>query len=112
MIEDVECPYCEKWNEIDHDDGYGYQEDEVFQQECRHCEKTFGYNTATIYHYTAIKMPCANGGKHELVDVVRYPKEFGVGKKRCVNCDEEIMVDKEASKKAIQEYNLQHGCLF
>jgi len=28
MEADAECPYCEKWNEISHDDGYGYAEGE------------------------------------------------------------------------------------
>jgi len=112
MIEDVECPYCEKWQEIDHDDGYGFQEDEVYQQCCVNCDKTFGYTTVIIYHYEACKMPCANGKEHELEDVKRYPEAFGVGKKRCVNCDEEILVDKEASRKAIEEYNKQKGLVF
>lgn len=26
MSKDVECPYCEEWNEICHDDGFGYEE--------------------------------------------------------------------------------------
>ena len=34
MREDVKCPYCGKWLEIDHDDDdeYGYDEDEVHEQ--------------------------------------------------------------------------------
>jgi glutaredoxin len=34
MYYDIECPYCEKQQEIDHDDGYGYDEDQAHKQTC------------------------------------------------------------------------------
>jgi len=34
MIETVNCPYCGAEQEICHDDGYGYEEDVLHQQEC------------------------------------------------------------------------------
>ena len=41
----IECPYCEKEIEIDHEDGYDYEENEKYQQECPECGKTFIYDT-------------------------------------------------------------------
>ena len=38
---DVYCPYCGAEQEINHDDGYGYEEDRRYQQQCGECEKTF-----------------------------------------------------------------------
>ena len=61
---DIECPYCGEWQEIDHDDGYGYTEDEYYQQECADCDKEFAYTTYIIFGYTANKADCLNGSKH------------------------------------------------
>lgn len=48
---DGECPYCGEEIEINHDDGYGYEEGVSFQQECEHCGKTFVYSTSVLYNY-------------------------------------------------------------
>ena len=40
-MKDVECPYCGTGQEINHDDGYGYEEDDPHEQSCPHCDKTF-----------------------------------------------------------------------
>jgi len=74
MSEDVKCPYCGSEQEINHDDGYGYEEDEVHQQECGECGKTFGYETTILYYYDAQKLPCANGEPHEWEPTITYPK--------------------------------------
>lgn len=76
MMEDVECPYCGEWQEINHDDGYGYEEDENFKQECDNCGKTFAYTTSISYYYEATKSDCLNGGKHNLHPVEHYPTVF------------------------------------
>ena len=41
MSKDVECPYCGAELEINHDDGYGYEEDGIYEQECRESEKAY-----------------------------------------------------------------------
>ena len=51
MSRDTECPYCGEDVEINHDDGYGYSEDETHQQECGACGKTFTYTTMIHFSY-------------------------------------------------------------
>jgi len=88
MSDDVECPYCEEWQEICHDDGYGYEEDEVFQQECSDCGKVFTFTTAISFDYWAYKAPCKNGGDHKWVKIRGSPSKFFENKYRCDYCDE------------------------
>lgn len=47
----VKCPYCNKSQKINHDDGYGYEEDRIHQQECDSCDKTFIYTTSIVFYY-------------------------------------------------------------
>jgi hypothetical protein len=101
---DVKGPYCDHKQEINHDDGYGYSEDEIYEQECSNCGKTFIYTTSISFYYEVSKAPCKNGKPHKLKDKKCFPEEFAVGKKICEYCGEEIVVDKEASEKAINEY--------
>jgi transcription elongation factor Elf1 len=104
MLQDVECPYCEAWQEINHDDGYGYCEGELYEQECPECGKVFGYETIIDYSYSVIKLPCSNGEDHCLEDYKVIPHEFGVGKKRCKWCGEIITVDINAHNEAVGNY--------
>jgi len=55
MRDDVVCPYCGSGVEINHDDGYGYEEDKTFEQECGSCGKTFVYTTTIVFYYHAKK---------------------------------------------------------
>ena len=52
---DVYCPYCDKPQEINHDDGYGYGDDR-YEQECVECEKTFTFTTHITFTYDAEKL--------------------------------------------------------
>lgn len=104
MSDDVECPYCGKWVEICHDDGYGYDENETFIQECSHCDKTFTYTTAISFHYDAQKAPCQNGESHNLKPMKGIPQELFVGKMRCEYCQKIILIDEDAHRKSIKEY--------
>ena len=88
MMEDVECPYCEKWNEINHDDGYGYEEGEIYEQTCDHCGKIFVYTTSISFYYEAEKAPCKNGGEHDWKQMTGWPKEHFISRQRCSCCDE------------------------
>lgn len=49
---DVICPYCGKEQEINHDDGYGYEDGEDYEQECVECEKTFKFTTSILFCYS------------------------------------------------------------
>jgi hypothetical protein len=72
-MHDVECPYCEEKQEINHDDGYGYKEDEIHEQECPSCEKKFAFTTSISYYYDVTKADCLNGGEHEMEPVTHSP---------------------------------------
>lgn len=85
MNKDVECPYCDNWQEINHDDGYGYEEDELYEQECNDCGKIFVYTTSITYYYEATKADCLNGGEHNLKPVEHSPKIFP-NWLRCIDC--------------------------
>lgn len=71
---DVECPYCGADQNINHDDGYGYEEDETHQQECDSCGKNFAYTTSVIYLYQATKADCLNGAPHKYKPSITWPK--------------------------------------
>lgn len=88
MNKDVECPYCEEWNGICHDDGFGYEEDVAHEMECEHCEKSFVFYTSIIRHYEARKADCLNGSEHNFRDWQRVsfsgPKRLWI--RRCRDC--------------------------
>lgn len=88
MNNDVECPYCGAGQEINHDDGHGYEEDRLHQQECRDCEKTFTFYTSIHYSYSASKADCLNGGEHKYKQTKTYPVRFQ--RLRCSECEHEI----------------------
>ena len=47
----VNCPFCDKEQEINHDDGFGYDEGEDYEQECIGCEKVFRYSPTYLIMY-------------------------------------------------------------
>lgn len=76
MSKDIECPYCGEWQEICHDDGYGYKEDVKYEQQCSDCEKHFSYTTIISFYYDAQKADCLNGAPHNLAPVKHFPLIF------------------------------------
>ena len=58
---DLECPYCEAGNEVCHDDGQGYAEDENHEMACNSCEKNFTFQTTISFNYAPRKADCLNG---------------------------------------------------
>lgn len=50
-MSDVKCPHCGTDQEINHDDGYGYDESERHEQGCFSCNKNFGFTTSIMYCY-------------------------------------------------------------
>lgn len=88
-MSDVDCPYCEKPQEICHDDGYGYEEGVDHSQECVDCGKTFCFTTSISFNYEAEKAPCLNGeSDHSMRAVAHYPKNWPNWVK-CTICGEE-----------------------
>ena len=83
---DVECPYCEYSQSINHDDGYGYEEDEIYQQQCEECGKYFTYTTSISYYYETKQAACLNGGEHKWKATTTSPVEYT--RMFCTDCDE------------------------
>jgi len=84
-MSDVECPYCGEGQDINHDDGYGYDEARTYEQECGDCEKTFVYETSIIFSYEASTADCLNGGEHDWYAPVTYPRKYT--RMTCRDCD-------------------------
>lgn len=70
----VNCPYCGNEQEINHDDGYGLTEDELHQQDCWECDKTFVYETCISFSYSVKPADCLNGAKHDMRPVIHKPQ--------------------------------------
>jgi hypothetical protein len=87
MSKDVKCPYCKEWQEINHDDGYGYSESELHQQWCGKCSKNFVYTTSISFYYSAEQADCLNGAEHNWNPTNTIPKEFT--RMECSMCGEE-----------------------
>ncbi len=85
MINDIECPYCGVGQEINHDQGFGYEEDTAHEQECIACEKMFVFYTSTNFSYEANKADCLNGSEHQYEATWIYPVEFS--KMQCRDCE-------------------------
>lgn len=84
-MKDIECPYCDFPQDINHDDGQGYDENELHQQECNNCGKTFTFTTYISYDYTPYKADCLNGGEHIFKPTSTFPVEFT--KMECEGCN-------------------------
>ena len=99
-MKDVECPYCNVWQEVNHDDGFGCHEDRLEEQQCNDCEKYFVFTTSIIFHYSAEKADCLNGGKHKYKATATYPKEFT--KMQCTECEETRQPTKKEMKHILR----------
>ncbi len=87
MSKDTECPYCGSDVEINHDDGYGYSEDDQHQQECGACGKVFVYATSIHFSYSTSKAECLNGSEHQYEKTKTIPEEYA--RLRCADCGHE-----------------------
>ena len=64
-MNDIECPYCEGENEVEHDGEYGSAEGIAHEMECDHCKKNFVFHTAMSFDYSPKKADCLNGSPHK-----------------------------------------------
>lgn len=83
---DLECPYCGKELDINHDDGFGYEEGVKHKMECPHCNKYFVFETSIVFYYEAQKADCLNDKKHDYQITHTFPKQYS--KMRCTICDD------------------------
>jgi len=78
-MRDVKCPYCGKRQDINHDEGHGYEEDMTHEQGCIGCSKSFRFETSISYDYQVY----CHDGDHDM-------EPFGGGwpdMYQCKNCD-------------------------
>ena len=86
-MKDLGCPYCGKELEVNHDDGFGYEEGVMHKMECKHCGKSFVFKTSISFYYESKKADCLNDGKHDYQLTHTFPKAFS--KMECSMCGEE-----------------------
>lgn len=79
--------------EINHDDGYGYDEDRLHHQRCGACDKTFVYETTINLFYNAKKAECLNGADHKYERTKTFPPEYA--RLRCDMCGDEKEIKNE-----------------
>ena len=105
-MNDIECPYCDHDQEVNHDDGYGFAEDERHYMSCGKCEKEFTFWTSISFSYTAEKADCLNDGNHDYKPSSTYPKI--ASRVRCTVCDtEDHNATAEYRKQVREEYKQQ-----
>lgn len=78
-MSDVTCPYCGAEQEINHDDGYGYEEDRDHEQNCVECNKTFKFTTSISYNY---EVQCQDGDHDMEPFGDKWPHMY-----QCKKCD-------------------------
>ena len=96
-MSDIECPYCDHEQEVNHEDGYGYEEDQTYQQQCSNCDRIFVYTTSIIFSHNAAKADCLNGGEHDWQPTRTWPKYLT--KMQCTMCDEKRDPTEEERKQ-------------
>ena len=83
---DLECPYCEQELQINHDDGFGYEEGVKHRMECSCCGKKFIFETSISFYYEPEKADCLNDGKHRWRATNTYPRKYA--QMECSCCGE------------------------
>lgn len=104
-MSDINCPYCGKSQDINHDDGYGYEEETLHEQQCGSCGKTFVYETSISYFYEPFKADCLNDGKHDYQPTQTWPKYASM--MRCITCgNKRNPTDEERIKFGLLQTNI------
>jgi len=99
-MKDIECPYCGISQDVDHDEGRNYAQDETHQMQCGNCEKYFVFQTHISFSYSPEKADCLNGHEHDYQPTHTSPK--CASKMRCTMCDDE----REPTKEERVKYDL------
>ncbi len=84
MSKDIECPYCGQEQNINHDDGFGYEEGVKHEMECEACDKYFTFETSISFYYEPYKADCLNGSDHNYKLNYTYPSQWT--KMECQDC--------------------------
>ena len=88
-MSDLQCPYCDAGLEVNHDDGFGYEEHRHHEMECSECEKNFVFTTAISFTYSPEKADCLNGSSHRFTEwrEVWSSSDLKLQDRRCKDCD-------------------------
>lgn len=104
-MSDLQCPYCGAAQEVNHDDGRGYDELTRHEQTCSECGKTFVFTTQISFDYTPSKADCLNGADHRLEFDELLPRKYS--RMACKECDfarpataDELAIAKAEGEKA------------
>ena len=100
-MKDINCPYCNAEQNINHDDGRGYGDEEIHQQQCDECNKYFTFTTSISYYYEAEKADCLNDGEHDFQPTNTHPKEYT--RMECSMCGESRTPTEDEMKKILSE---------
>jgi len=84
-MSDMQCPYCNADQEVCHDDGRGYSEDEKHEHQCTECDKMFVFRTIISFDYLPSKADCLNGDNHKLIFRQSWPQVHS--RMGCRDCD-------------------------
>jgi hypothetical protein len=84
-MKDLNCPYCGEGLDVNHDDGFGYDEDAKNEMGCDKCGAYFVFRVIITYDYIPEKADCLNDGNHDFKPTVTYPKECT--RMECTMCD-------------------------
>jgi hypothetical protein len=86
-MKEINCPYCDHPQDINHDDGFGYDESVTHEMECEKCEKNFVFTSQISWDFYPEKADCLNGGEHNYQQTHTFPKEYT--KMQCTMCADE-----------------------
>jgi hypothetical protein len=91
-MKDVECPYCNKWQDPPEESS---EPDELHECECGNCGKYFGFYVQYFPSYSSHQIPCYNGEPHDwrnrpcLSEISLLYDYY-----KCHHCEEEMKVIK------------------
>jgi len=86
MHKDINCPYCHHGQNIEHDGGFGFEEDRAHEMQCSNCDKYFVFYTSIHYYYEARQADCLNDGEHDWKAQICFPKE--ATQMQCTMCED------------------------
>lgn len=94
-MDTLECPYCQHDNSAPDD---CYEQDTLYETECRECDKVFMFNISYIPYYEGYKADCLNGSQHEFMWIFGQPRFHFVNQRTCRMCDKKNGLDWIADK--------------
>lgn len=103
-MNDINCPYCNKPQDVDRSEGYGTDENTVYQKQCEGCDKYFTFSVGIIFVYHEEKADCLNGSPHNWEPTITIPKKYT--QMRCTMCYEERKLTPE-EREAILKTNIE-----